>query len=431
MTTYSTMYVGGGTNPTTYAETATADFTGSKFNVEASGNYVRLTQYAVGFTGSEFATSGTDFDGTFYSTEKSGGGIINSTSPGSANILSYDGSKDNSNNYGGNDRIAQAIKATFTGSVVGVECYCSQGNSYSAAGSMFQVGIATNISGAFIAFGWFNGADLNTFAGGQIYEYLAFTTKAPLTSGTTYYIRWETSGQLGHATDQWRWTIDTTSPAYADGAYWSSTDSGAWAENTGVDLNWKLWQESGGTYATTGSYLHTFSINGSYWNIGSINWQATSGANELVAVQYRTAGSNAAFSAWSSYSTANAVVINGSNIGSVQMIFLTSGPTTSTPILDQFNLDYNLVGSYATNGSYLITKDLSGLGGGGERHQMQGIIWNSGGVGPISVDYRFSNDGSSWTGYSGNSTGSFALPTNTFYRYVQLRFNLSGTGTAE
>lgn len=425
MTLYASLNIGGGENAGSVAQTTTAQFTGSVFNTTAANNQVELSQISI-FSGSVFSTSGTDFTGSFYNTTKSGGGIINTSSPGSAAVNLYDGSKDNSNNFGGNDRMAEGIPCIFTGSVRGVELYCSKGNSYNITGNMINVGIATSVSGAFIADVWFNGDNLPTFATGQSYQAMTFTTVAPLISGTLYYLRWDTSGQLGHASDQWRWTYDSTAPSYA-GSWWTSTDSGAWV-SAAVDEDFKIYQDSGaGVFVTVGSYMQTFAVAGSYWNVGSLVWHATSGADQTVQAQYSTCASGGAFGAFSAFTAGSVVVINESNIGSVNMMFLVSGTTSSSPVFDDLLLDYNGYATYQTNGSYLATLDLSGTTA--EDKKVNGIVWHSGGTGPISVDYRFSNDLVAFTSFINDTTGSVVLSNQT-YRYAQLRFNLSGNGTA-
>lgn len=181
---------------------------------------------------------------------------------------------------------------------------------------------------------------------------------------------------------------------------------------------------------TIGSYLATKNMpNGSFYNVGSLVWNMTSGTDESVFAQYRTAGSNTAFGAWSSLSRGGVQTINGSNIGSVQTLFLLSGPGTSTPEVTDWNVNFNSTESYRAEGSYLITQDLGG-GVGSFRHPV-GVVWHSGGTGPVSLDYRYSNDLTTFTGFSGDSTGSFTVPENISYRYVQLLFHLSGTGGAE
>ena len=75
----------------------------------------------------------------------------------------------------------------------------------------------------------------------------------------------------------------------------------------------------------------------------------------------------------------------------------------------------------------MATLDLSGTTA--EDKKVNGIVWHSGGTGPISVDYRFSNDLVAFTSFINDTTGSVVLSNQT-YRYAQLRFNLSGNGTA-
>lgn len=622
MTTYATMTVGGGTNAGSTAQTTNAQFTGSFFNTQASGNYVRLTELSANFNGSFLETATADFTGSLFGTTNPTGSnaIYLSGTTGFTGSLFETATADFTGSTFNVSAISNALQLSSdplfsgliaywklnesSGTTVGVNVINTQQNCVLASGAFFdtttkKIGAASlNLDGtndyAFVPAGsvdgvfnfvgsvfsvslwaypyalpasneqwglvtyftqastngwvfdlWNDGTKYirsNMLAGGQAivqtaktltlneWSHLAFTrtsngscliyhngsllvNAAQTTAGSTNNQLW-IGGQLGLARffsgliDDVR-IYNRTVPAVEIGSIftqaletgsyigigsylttrtwnagsfynvgsliWNSTSGtneivqaqyrvapsgagfGAFSSlNTGSALvigssncgsvqalfllsgpldtsptvnNWQIDYYTDNSYTGVGSYLETRSWNaGSYFSVGSIIWNATSGADQLVHVQYRTAGSNAAFGAFSSASTGSVVVVNGSNIGSVQVLFTLSGPATSTPSLDNWLLDYNSVASYNTIGSYLATLDLSGTTS--EEKTINGIVWHSGGTGPISVDYRFSDDLVSFTGYLNDTTGSVSLVAQN-YRYAQLRFNLSGTGAVE
>lgn len=563
MTLYASMGIGGGTNPGSYAETTTAQFTGSFVQTIAASNQVQLGSNHSNFAGSrfesttaqftgslfatlnpagsnaiynsgavntvngsEFATSGTDFDGTFYNTERSGGTIINTTTSAGSGMSAISGTATTTDdNWGSTSFLSQSFKCTVTGSARGMSYRITKGGLYSAAGSMLVFGLASNPSGAFLTSGVHNGDGYV----GTANRDLPFSAGYPLVSGTEYYWRWEQAVYgAGDLANQWLFGEDRTAPVSLSG--WFNSASAGWTNLTDLAnfawSDWIIYGDSGtAPFNTVGSYLHLFAVAGSYWdigsliwhstsgaseivqaqvrtagsnaafgtfssytagsvivlgstnigsvemmfqlsgpttsspllddlnlgwsvgaatfvnagsyeqtfavgngsfyNVGSLIWNATSGASQLVTAQYRLAGSNAAFGAYSSFSAGSVTVINGSNIGSVGVLFLLSGPSTSTPSLDNWQVDFNDVEQYFTNGSYVVTRDLSGTSS--TTKNIDGFIWHSGGTGPLSVDYRFSNNLSTFTSYTNDTTGSVDL-SNITYRYIQLRFNLSGNG---
>lgn len=98
-----------------------------------------------------------------------------------------------------------------------------------------------------------------------------------------------------------------------------------------------------GSYLGVGSYLTTRAWTaGSFYDTGSLIWNATSGTNEFVQAQYRVAGSNAGFGVFSSLNAGSNLVIGSSNIGSVQALFLLSGTRDTTPTLNNWQVDYYL-----------------------------------------------------------------------------------------
>src|SRR3990167_2397952 len=163
MTTYATMTVGGGTNAGSTAQTTNAQFTGSFFNTQASGNYVRLTELSANFNGSFLETATADFTGSLFGTATADftGSTFNVSAISNALQLSSDPL------FSG--LIAYWKLNESSGTTVGVNVINTQQNCVLASGAFFdtttkKIGAASlNLDGtndyAFVPAGSVDGVD--------------------------------------------------------------------------------------------------------------------------------------------------------------------------------------------------------------------------------------------------------------------------------
>lgn len=147
-------------------------------------------------------------------------------------LTSYEGSNDDLENMGTAATIGQSFQIPATGTVTSVSIYGARGNSSSGT---FKVEIvATSMTGTVLTTtGTLTSSSaLTAYAGGAQWNEFAVTA-VELTGGTTYYMK--LTALSGSSNDEVRWSVDTTSPSYTEGSYYSGSTA-----NTGRDRNFRV-----------------------------------------------------------------------------------------------------------------------------------------------------------------------------------------------
>lgn len=152
-------------------------------------------------------------------------------------LTNYEGSNDDYENIGTSDnyRRAQAFQLALASTVTSVSFWGSKGN---GASGTFEVRITSGASpdSTVIYTETFNTSSLSAF-GSPAWNELTLATPQNLSASTTYYL--EIHPLTGSATDEVRWSRDTTSPTYSSGSNWSKS-TGSWVEVTGSDENFRI-----------------------------------------------------------------------------------------------------------------------------------------------------------------------------------------------
>jgi hypothetical protein len=139
----------------------------------------------------------------------------------------YSGSNDDFENNGTTSATAgQSFQVDSNGTCSHVAIYGARGNT---ASGTFKVELKTGSpTGTVIATTGTltTTSTLTLFANGPMWNWLALTTPVALTTGTTYYM--VATSLTGSTNDEIRWSVDNTSPSYANGTYYdgSTADSG-------------------------------------------------------------------------------------------------------------------------------------------------------------------------------------------------------------
>lgn len=149
-------------------------------------------------------------------------------------LTQYDGSVDDSWNFGTTASEAQGFQVPSATNCTGFEIRGSRGNS--ASGTTFTIEVrsgASPTSGTLVYSEQFDLTEIPAYTASPTFYSLKFATPVALAAGTQYYLRQIADG--GSASDELRWSVDTTSPSYASGAQWSGA-----TENTGRDHNFRI-----------------------------------------------------------------------------------------------------------------------------------------------------------------------------------------------
>lgn len=153
-------------------------------------------------------------------------------------LTSYEGSNDDYENIGTGAAYprAQGFKVPSNSTCSGASIYGSQG---STASGTFSLSIYSGADPAttLVYSETYTTTSVLSAYGSAAWNSITFATPPSLVSGTQYYLR--VIALTGSAADEVRWSTDTTSPSYADGAKW--TYGGAtWTEVTGSDENFRI-----------------------------------------------------------------------------------------------------------------------------------------------------------------------------------------------
>jgi hypothetical protein len=161
-------------------------------------------------------------------------------------LTSYEGSNDDYQNQGTSAVVAQSFKLPNAATVTHVSIYGSRGNS--ASGTFKIELVSGSYAGTVIATtGTLTTTSSLTAYGSPQWNELALSSSVALDAATSYWMK--VTAISGSANDEVRWSTDTTSPSYADGAQWING-----TEYTGRDSNFRI-SGSVGTPSTGNFFL--------------------------------------------------------------------------------------------------------------------------------------------------------------------------------
>ena len=152
---------------------------------------------------------------------------------------SYEGSNDDYENNGSTATAGQSFQIQTNAFITGISIYGSRGNLQSGT---FKVEIKdTSTTGTVLATtGTLTTSTALSVYGSPAWNDLTLSSGVLLAKDTTYYLVLTTL--TGSASDEVRWSTDTTSPSYAYGQYWSGATG-----TSGKDRNFRIYT----TYNTT------------------------------------------------------------------------------------------------------------------------------------------------------------------------------------
>jgi len=153
-------------------------------------------------------------------------------------LTEYLGSNDDYSNIGTGATYpqAQGFKVPSNSTCTGAMIYGSKGNTSSGTFSLSIYSGADPATTSVYSETFTSATVLSTY-GSPIWNCIKFATPPSLTSGTQYYLR--VIALTGSAADEVRWSLDTTSGSYADGARWTYNGS-VWAESSTIDCNFGI-----------------------------------------------------------------------------------------------------------------------------------------------------------------------------------------------
>lgn len=160
-----------------------------------------------------------------------------------ATLTSYDGSIDDTNNFGDATNITgQGFKLTSSATCTGFSMKGSRGVNYT--GSAITISVCTAADGTGVVYTEdTTGSFLPAYTATPSFIDFTFVSSFALTADTQYYILITCSAAC-HDSDELRWSIDNTSPSYANGGSVSNS-----FEDTSYDRNFKI-------YGTVTGYSH-------------------------------------------------------------------------------------------------------------------------------------------------------------------------------
>jgi hypothetical protein len=164
-----------------------------------------------------------------------------------ATLTGNDGSVDDTFNYGVNQKAAQDFKIAAGATITGFSIKGSKGNTTPCTNFTAEIyeGGTDPTNGTLKKTQSFSSTSLGAYTGSPTFHDFSFTTDTgALTGGSTVY--WLViSPTGGSGTDTIRWSLDNTSPAYADGNTWYNF--GSWVNaGTGFDQNFAIYGTTGG-----------------------------------------------------------------------------------------------------------------------------------------------------------------------------------------
>lgn len=243
-------------------------------------------------------------------------------------LTNYEGSNDDFENTGTGYYCAQGFKIPSNATCTGVSIYGSRGNAGGVGASgTFSVSIYSGAdpSATLVKTETFNTSVLHAYDGTPYWNDINFTTGVSLVAGTQYYLR--IIPLTGSSNDEVRWSTDTTSPTYADGAFWSS-NGGAWTQNTSRDKNFRINGTTGHskTLTETATATATFSR---LWTLARTLTEAKTATASLVKMATKRLA--AAVTGTDSF-TKGLIIASGPN-------FAGTGANVAFPVAGDFDWD--------------------------------------------------------------------------------------------
>jgi len=148
-------------------------------------------------------------------------------------LTEFDGSVDDTTNFGTSASEIQSFKVAADSLITGFEFKGTKG--VSSSGSTFTVNIRTGTyNGTIVMSETFNTSVLPAYTASPSFEVFTFSYSFRIPGGATQFFL-EIVADNGHATDELRWSMDT-SGSYADGNRWT----GSGTNSTGYDHNFKV-----------------------------------------------------------------------------------------------------------------------------------------------------------------------------------------------
>lgn len=196
-------------------------------------------------------------------------------------LAQYDGSNDDTWNYGVTQKSAQGFKIPAGATITGFSIKGSKGNTTPCTSFTAYIyeGGANPTAGTLIKSESFASSGLGNYTGTPSFHDFTFSTDTgALTGGSTqYYLVIKPDDGTGN--DVIRWSVDSTSPTYTDGTPWNYTPS-TWTEYSTRDHNFKIY----GNEASAG-LAHLKKLNGiAFANIKKINGIAIANIKKINSV---------------------------------------------------------------------------------------------------------------------------------------------------
>lgn len=168
-------------------------------------------------------------------------------------LTNYEGSNDDYENGGTVAGRGQSFSVPSDSSCTSISIYGSAGAAASGT-TRFSIH-STSMTGTELVGKTITTTTLSGY-GSPVWNEITFDSPVNLTGGVTYYLK--VLSLTGSASDELRWSTDTSSPSYASGGAWYATsgDTG-WVDHSGTrDKNFRV----NGTVTTTntGSFFLLF-----------------------------------------------------------------------------------------------------------------------------------------------------------------------------
>lgn len=160
-----------------------------------------------------------------------------------ATLTEYDGSVNDTSNYAAGTKGAQGFKIATGKKITGFSIKGSKGNTTPCTSftASIYAGGANPTAGTLVKSESFSSDGLGAYTASPSFRDFTFSTPVTgLAGGTTqYYLI--ISPDDGTGGDVIRWSVDNTSPSYADGNAWNYA-SGTWYDSgSGYDKNFKIY----------------------------------------------------------------------------------------------------------------------------------------------------------------------------------------------
>jgi len=196
-------------------------------------------------------------------------------------LTEYDGSVNDTFNFGVGVKRAQGFKIATGKKITGFSIKGSKGNTTPCTSftASIYAGGADPTAGTLIKSESFSSDGLGAYTASPSFRDFTFSTPATgLAGGSTQYylVLFPDDGTGG---DVIRWSVDNTSPSYADGSNWQYVSS--WSQRTTEDCNFKIY----GDDDTPAGPAHVKKICGiAFANIKKINGIAIANVKKINSI---------------------------------------------------------------------------------------------------------------------------------------------------